>query len=341
MLNLMLPLKPAGAYGWLTCGDDKVTWSEECDGCARMKISTTSMPIGGSFDIEFQEAMDAWDNVGRSDFNFILERDTDGSHRLGNGDNEVYFFATDGPGDTLAVTHLRTNSCTAFDDADIKEADVEFDSAETWYTSAFSYTSSNTHFRLVALHELGHALGLLHEDDVMATMNTRYPNGGPITRDKEVRPLGNDRLGLRFLYPGDGTLKADLVPSNYKRNTATAISGDSALVSGPTSASRGSSVTIDFTFMNIGSADSGEFNIGFYLSTNDTISTGDRLLGSNIGASVGDGGVVTSSRTLTIPSDVSPGTYYIGILLDRDGDVVEFDDGDNGLAQPRTILINN
>ena len=65
-------------------------------------------------------------------------------------------------------------------------------------------------------------------------------------------------------------------------------------VNSPTSAARGSLVTIEYTFSNQGT--SGQtFNNGFYLSTNNIISTGDTLLGSNTGASAGAGVTATFS----------------------------------------------
>lgn len=335
LLSLTLPSNRAGAYGWRHCDGDRITWSEECDACATMWISTTSFPPGSVWDGELQSAMASWNDIERSEFTFYVGRDTDGTHNSSNGRNEIYFDDIDGPGDTLAVTRLRFNSCLPFDDADIKEADVEFDVDESWYTGDFSYTSSGIHFRLVAVHEFGHALGLLHEDRWLARMNSFYPNGGPITRRKFVRPLADDREGARYLYAEGGTARADLVASNYERTG----SGTSDLVDAPTSATRGSTITAEFTFMNIGSADSGSFNIGFYLSSNDNITTSDRLLGTNYGAWANAGGVVTFSRTLTIPNNVTPGTYYLGILLDKDGDVTEWSDSNNSLAHPRTITI--
>src|SRR6185436_11281892 len=123
----------------------------------------------------------------------------------------------DGPGDTLAVTHLWYNLCYPFDDADIKEADVEFDSDESWYTSSFNYTSSSIHFRTVAVHEFGHALGLQHEDDILDTMNSFYPNGGPASYNKLMIPLADSRQGVRYLYSEGGTARADLIALNFKR----------------------------------------------------------------------------------------------------------------------------
>jgi hypothetical protein len=171
----------------------------------------------------------------------------------------------------------------------------------------------------------------------MALMNSRYPNGGPISSAKLVGPIADDRAGIRHLYPEAGTARADLVASNYKQTSA----GRSGLVNtAPTSVNRGSTVTIQYTFMNIGSANSGPFNIGFYLSTDENITTSDRLLGSNSGASASAGASLTTSRTLTIPSTVAAGTYYLGVLLDKDNTVTEWSDSNNGLAQWRPIIVN-
>jgi hypothetical protein len=335
---LAMPGQVSQAYTYLACdsGSDPITWSEECDDCARMHVNTISFPAGNPFTTEVNAAMDTWNAIERSNFTFVKLLDTNGTY--GENDvNEVVFDDIDGEGDTLAVTRTWYNLCYPFDDADIKEADVIFDVAEDWYTSAFNYTSSNIHFRTVAVHEFGHALGLKHEDDVLETMNSFYPNGGPASYSKLSIPLADSRQGLRFLYPQGGTAKADLVALNFKRTGA----GSSALVSGPTSAPNGSYVTIQCTFQNIGSASSGEFNIGFYLSTNDFITTSDRLLGTNYGAWASAGATVTFTRTLYIPADVAPGVYRLGLLLDKDGDVDEWNNSasNNGLAQPRTITI--
>lgn len=335
---LVRPSQISQAYMYLACdsGTDPITWSEECPHCARMHVSTVSFPAGNSFTTEVNAAMDTWNAVERSNFGFIKLLDTDG-HYGHNDVNEVVFDHLDGAGGTLAVTRTWYNLCYPFDDADIKEADVIFDVDEHWYTSAFNYTSPNIHFRSVAVHEFGHALGLQHEDDVLDTMNSFYPNGGPASYSKLAIPLTDSRQGLRFLYPEGGTAKADLVALNFKRTGA----GSSGLVSGPSSAFRGSDVNIECTFQNIGSANSGSFNIGFYLSSNDYITTFDTPLGTNFGAFANAGGQVTFTRTLHIPANIAPGTYYLGLLLDKDNTVDEWDNSSasNGLAQPRTITI--
>ena len=72
-------------------------------------------------------------------------------------------------------------------------------------------------FRRVAVHELGHALGLGHEDDVPAIMSTTQEYANTI-----VAPTSDDIAGVRALY-GTGTARAPTTPvltspSNHARD---------------------------------------------------------------------------------------------------------------------------
>jgi hypothetical protein len=346
-----LSLNDAKAYEYLACddGDDPISWSEECSACAFMWINTASFSPGGASWNRLVEAMDAWNNVEGSTFDFLALPYNSSTVTHGNDMSEVYFSGIDGPGNTLAITHRIYNSCLPLDDADMKEADVEFDMEEDWQTSAQWFYNlelekpvteriHHPNFQIVALHEFGHALGLSHEDDRLATMNSQYPGGGPIGPGAQIAPLADDRAGLRALYPDifNLPLKADLVGSNYKRTGPGTIDR----VNSPTTGSPGGQVTIEFTFMNLGMVNSGNFNIGFYLSSDQTITTADKLIGTNFNASVSGGGAVTGSRTLTIPGNITPGFYWLGVFLDKDGAVSELSENNNGLMLPRLVIIN-
>lgn len=329
---LALSASAAHASSWLECSGNKIKWNS---GWTNMYISTTSFPAGSSWDGDLQNAMWHWNNVKGAGFNFYVGRDTDGSHSNSNGVNEIYLSNTE-VGSALAVTFTKYHCYWLFGyQYGLDEADIAFNNNLSWNTGKLNYNnlSSPYNFELVALHELGHALGLQHSDGVQATMNSYYPNGGPLGYYKEVDPLPDDRGGVRALYP-DNTTEADVAASAFVRTG----SGTTGLVSSPASAARGSNVNIGYTFGNLGTS-TATFNIGFYLSTNDFISTSDTLLGTNTGAWASPGAIGSYTRTLTIPANTAPGTYYLGFLVDKNNAISEANENNNGQPMPRTITI--
>jgi len=84
------------------------------------------------------------------------------------------------------------------------------------------------------------------------------------------------------------------------------------------------------------------FQTGVYLSNDAGISTSDRLL-ENISedASLSAGeqfGARMFSRTVNIPGSVSPGTYWVGVVVDNGNNVSETNEGNNTAAKQITIV---
>jgi len=77
----------------------------------------------------------------------------------------------------------------------------------------------------------------------------------------------------------------------------------------------------------------GPFTIGFYLSTDPTITTGDVLLGSVVESTAnnpGDSfGESNPGRMLTIPGGTSDGTYYLGMIIDSADAITETNETNN------------
>lgn len=81
---------------------------------------------------------------------------------------------------------------------------------------------------------------------------------------------------------------------------------------------------------NNGTAPAGAFSVGFYLSTNSTISTGDYLIGSEIINSLEPGTSGFASFTIDLTEIAIPSNeYYIGYYLDYLNEVQEYDEFDN------------
>lgn len=102
--------------------------------------------------------------------------------------------------DTLAVT-LRTFQVST--DAAIVEADIVFNGNVAWDVYDGPLRPGPPDFRRVATHELGHVIGLEHEEDVPALMNT--------TISGIDAPNADDRGGVAALYGalagGDGNIE--------------------------------------------------------------------------------------------------------------------------------------
>ena len=99
------------------------------------------------------------------------------------------------------------------------------------------------------------------------------------------------------------------------------------------------SVTLSgWTVRNVGNGPSGFFNNRFYISTNSVISTFDTPITGNGNFSLAPGQSFTwGGPTLTIPGSLTPGSYYIGILVDYNNGVGESNEFNNYVSTPLTI----
>ncbi|MEM6470519.1 MAG: S8 family serine peptidase, partial [Planctomycetota bacterium] len=87
----------------------------------------------------------------------------------------------------------------------------------------------------------------------------------------------------------------------------------------PPSANTGNSIDVRVEVDNTGTGDAGQYDVDFYLSTNSYISSFDTKLATETRFGIAAGGSDSWSQRLTIPSDLAPGIYYLGIIVDADG----------------------
>ncbi len=155
----------------------------------------------------FVSALQTWADYAPLDFVETAD--------LGSGDQVDIFAqsaAIDGLGKTLAYTYFPT------------VGDVTYDTAEVWTESSFLETT---------VHELGHALGLDHEDNTPAIMNSvlgnRYNNvNRPFLFDDDIN-------GIRSLY---GSGKGTVVTLNPL--PVTPVTPEPAIATGPDLVTNGS-----------------------------------------------------------------------------------------------------
>lgn len=159
-------------------------------------------PSGESWSNAFTRALGEWTSKSTFEFNA-----TDGfsdpcggrnTPRFGDGVTSAAFSATQcgtafGSG-VLAVT-LKTVSCpnsSCTGNRTITESDIVFSQAINWDVYSGTPRSGVRDFYRVALHELGHALGLEHESDEAAIMQPFISS---------IDSLQNDDIaGANFIY---------------------------------------------------------------------------------------------------------------------------------------------
>jgi len=195
---------------------------------------TGTSPTGGTWNDAFKRSMSAWSNA--SSFEFIVVDDyldpciDRGEGLFGDGSTGVDFSASvcgsEFGESTLAVT-LSAGSCQNPQCTGgflITDADIVFNSAEVWdvYSGSLRFDGTSE-FERVALHELGHALGLNHSSANSAIMRAFVSDTDSLQSD--------DIAGIASIY-GGGVVQETTLANIYG---VTLIAPDNAIISGPNS----------------------------------------------------------------------------------------------------------
>ncbi|VAW90401.1 hypothetical protein MNBD_GAMMA18-2032 [hydrothermal vent metagenome] len=96
---------------------------------------------------------------------------------------------------------------------------------------------------------------------------------------------------------------------------------------------RGSAISVTQTIHNAGGSptDSGSW-VGIYLSSDATITTADTRIGSRYIYHMAAGASFSRTISVTIPSELTVGTYYLGAIADDTNLQTESDENNNGLT---------
>ncbi|MDP4028816.1 MAG: choice-of-anchor D domain-containing protein [Gallionella sp.] len=106
----------------------------------------------------------------------------------------------------------------------------------------------------------------------------------------------------------------------------------------PSSGTAGGQITMSVTVANQGTASAGAYRLGFYFSTDSTITTGDIFSGTTCNMSALAAGASSScTGAVTAPNSLLPGNYYFGAIVDDIATVSEGNEGNNTRAQSITL----
>lgn len=310
-----------GALHW---GGDNVT----------LYFSPISYPDGGFWKNRSESIMNIWNNIEGSNFKFNSAIDS-GGVGYDNGKSEVWFGDTGG---LLGKTVWEwSNYCFLGNDQHYDEVDVvmnpdpmPLDSNKHWsFTPVSTAIITEYNYDVVFLHELGHALGLKHYNDKIATMNSKYPNSGSVGHSNTVTPHSDDRHGLRYLYPGNTTAR-DFAVIRFK-NSGSSTNNNEVLYNGSNTRTllKGNTYQIEYTVENLGTSTETP-QVNFYISTNTHISTSDTYIGGVTFNQFPEGASYHGKANITIPTNLANGSSYsIGYKVDPYNGIQESDESNN------------
>jgi subtilase family serine protease len=96
-------------------------------------------------------------------------------------------------------------------------------------------------------------------------------------------------------------------------------------------------VRTEFTYENNGASFQSGIDVGYYLSTNNLITTVDRRIGG-ASFSLGRADVYNGFINVAIPNDVNSGqTYWLGVIIDEDDSLSEAEEWNNATYTPIRI----
>lgn len=112
-------------------------------------------------------------------------------------------------------------------------------------------------------------------------------------------------------------------------------------VSGPSSATRGQTISVSATVTNSGNATAGSSTLEWYFSSDNVITTGDYSAGTSSVTAISAGGSQTINTTITVATSATEGnTYYLGAIADRNNVLTESNETNNvGVATSPTAII--
>ena len=299
----------------------------------RLNRLRVSFPDGAAQTTALIRAWSRWNNSPSViDFSTVPSDATSFSH--GNGVNEVVFINDSG---AYAMNQTSIIGCS------YTETDVVFGNQSNWVydesANIIPFQGSNRSFIGTAIHELGHALGLMHEDRYYNIMgedwthvnrngNSTYYGPGEDGSNGAANLYGSDSdvldLGISaFKHIGSFTQGNQIPYSDHGHVEVVGATSCTPSTDGNTGemycarADQNTRIVPEFTVENNGSRTQ-DVEIKLYLSTNNIISTADTYL-QTYTSTLGRDTPSTFQLPVNLPRGLQSNTrYWIGAIINND-----------------------
>lgn len=166
----------------------------------RFFVNANTQQAGGDngsqddFLAAIRRAANTWTYAAEADINFTYAGSTTSTKVGFNGANEIVF-VNDGLVDGAGNNRPLATALVFYMKSTIVETDIKINDAYTWY-AAGSLSTAEFDLQSVVVHELGHWLGLGHDEDDQAVMYAQMATG--IVKRALFE---NDLQGIAALYP--------------------------------------------------------------------------------------------------------------------------------------------
>ena len=152
-------------------------------------------------------------------------------------------------------------------------------------------------------------------------------------RFDQLRTIGSLAAGDSLALGNIGILGCFVGDPNSQLNLA------AQSITAPATAHNGGHITVNSSFRNQGTVAAGAFEVGVYFSIDQTITPSDIFSGFTCSVpGLAPGAVATCSGSVPVPS-VVPGNYYVGLFVDRQNQVIENSESDNGITAANVTSI--
>jgi uncharacterized repeat protein (TIGR01451 family) len=211
------------------------------------------------------------------------------------------------------------------------------------YTVTIFNSSSAPATGVGLTHQIAASLSILaiepSQGSCTPSGNTISCNIGTIAAGQNAIVVVRTRANIEGLATSVATVQGnepDAEPLNDSATTVTQVRTAgvpdliATLLEGPGVGSTGGSIMITNEVRNVGFSNAVlTFRIAFYLSDDPVFTTNDIFIGSRSIFGLGTNETSLGFTPANIPLDVDPGVYYLGAIVDFNGEIIELNEANN------------